>query len=672
MPGFKHKSIVCAALELFLLVLPIVSPAQEFTFAPTIVHEEGNLEFDWYGQTNEYSSGNTNYKTSGSLFREKLYAGLSGYIYHPRFQTFQIKVTPALNEWNITSDEPGTPSGKSTDGTVDYELRTIFLPDHPYNLALFALHTEAAAPGTFWQGLRSKVDEKGATFDYKFKPVFFSANYDDLSLDSSIYKTDSKMYRVNAAYSTHEMTNSAGYSHALSESSLATHNTRDFTYYANTLHVKDIELDSRINETTSNQLSSEDLTLQQRTLFWTEQLYAPLPWNFSTTAYYGYQDEHDRTVEPPLPNTEDFNRSTNQSYSLTHRLYRSLVTAFTYNELSTTSSAGQLSARTDTLMSTYTKNIPSGTFTAAIQLSNGETVRTGLPQILNEIHNSALLASFSLTVQNIIESSIVVQVKDPVTGILITLPAGNYIITQIGTTTQITVESVSPATLEPDPTYVYEFHVTYSLSNDSKIDITNIGYSFKVDLLANLLSLYYNYLESKQKLVSGSIPGGTDQSINEIAGITVSKGPYSGLIEHDSFRSLLNPSDAWKTRTELRNPLTQDINFSAAFTFVFTNYLPSSAAVTVGRRETDTGATLGLDMKFPSINLTFFAVGGYSETRSVIDNETLSFNSYATWQLGLLSVSAGAQVSHGESTYVSTRTTLTSSNYYVTVTRKLF
>jgi len=108
------------------------------------------------------------------------------------------------------------------------------------------------------------------------------------------------------------------------------------------------------------------------------------------------------------------------------------------------------------------------------------------------------------------------------------------------------------------------------------------------------------------------------------------------------------------------------------YTFAFIDYFPSFASQTVGRWETDQTANLGLDMKFPSKHLTLFAIGTYATTRSIIDSDVLSLNSYANWSFGLLSVAGGAQISRFESRYSSTRTTFGSANYYVTVTRKLF
>jgi Na+/proline symporter len=67
-----------------------------------------------------------------------------------------------------------------------------------------------------------------------------------------------------------------------------------------------------------------------------------------------------------------------------------------------------------------------------------------------------------------------------------------------------------------------------------------------------------------------------------------------------------------------------------------------------------------------------FLFSQYVLFRSIIDADRMSFNSYATWQMGLLSVNGGAQLNRSETMYATGRTSLVSQNYYVMMSRKLF
>lgn len=666
--------VVWAALVLYALTPPSVSMAADYTFYPQIVSSQGDLELNMTSQTTEYTQGDNKTTSTGTFYRETLNLAADGYVYHPRFQIFLTKLSGVLDEGSNTGSTIDT--SRYTTSTLNYELRTIFLPEHPYNLELFTLHRKETTPGTFWQGQSGTVDESGAIFKYKQVPYSGSASYDDISLESSNNTTDTKTYRAQVAYHTNVISHSAAYSYAVSDSSFDVRNTREIATYGNTLRLADSVLNSRVNETTTDQQKPLNPELQTRMFSWSEQLVTPLPWNFSSTLSFEYVDETDTTGEALTDQSsqEQFNRSITTSLNLSHRLYQSLLSNFSMNQMSLKSSSGDMSSWSDTFNSLYTKAIPSGMFTAGIQFSTASVERQGTPVIINEVHSAALLGSFTLTVQNIIQSTIQIQVKDPATGTLMTLPQSNYVVSQPGSNVQITITNVSPATLQPDPAYAYEFQVSYSLSDQSKIDMISEGYSLKLDLLNYLLSPYYSYFTSNQEVVSGSVAGGPDRNSTEITGIASQHGPYSGFVEHQRFRSRLNPSETWKTNVQYLTPIAENTHFSALLSYLRTDYFPvsSTEGSTEGFRQETWGTDVKLDFRFPQNNLNFFMAGSYSVTRSAVDSTFLSVNSYLTWQLGLLSVNAGVQLSRTESLQSTANVTMASQYYYVTLNRKLF
>ena len=641
---------------------------EDFTFVPQITGSEGNLEISMTSQENENTVGNTKSTSKGSFMTEKLNFAAIGYVYHPRFLVFLTSVSERL-------DEKGSFFGPAATAT-DYELRSVFLPEHPYNLELFTLHRKASSPGTFWKAQTGTTDSKGATFSYKQSPYFFGSSYVDGAVDSGSNRTSSKTYQAHGAYILPGMSNAAAYSHNEAFSSSGMSAARDTSTFSNTVHLADISLSSRVNSARQNQNNPLNPEFQTRTFDWTEQLFSPLPWNFSTNISYGNLREVYLTGEDPssgAPEKEAFNRSSNSSFNLSHHLYESLVTNYTLNEFSMSSYSGEITARSNSLSSTYLKAIPSGRLSAGIQYGKMVSERLGTLAVLNETHSAALFGAFSLIQQYVIESSIQVQVKDPGTGSFITLPKGNYFVQPLGAGIQITVLSVSPVELQPDPAYLYEFHVSYSLSDQSKLTMASKGYSLKLDLFNNLLSPYYNYSTTDQELVSGSLAGGPDLTTNKTAGVACQTGDYSGLIEHQSFQSRLNPYEAWKTTAEYRTPLSQDTTVSARLFYQETSYLATPSATVSGNiRETRKGADLSANMGFPRNHTNFLVSGSYSLTDAVIDSDAMSINSYLTWQVGLLSLNGGAQVSRSESKAPTGNVTMVSQYYYVTVTRKLF
>jgi hypothetical protein len=678
MRGVSITGVVCAALVLCSLTPPSVSVAQEYTFAPQLVASEGVLELSVLSQSTENTQGNSKTTSTGTFFREALDLAADGYVYHPRFQIFMTKLSGVLSEGISSGSTDGTSdSSRSTTTSLNYELRTIFLPEHPYNLELFTLYRKDTEPVAFSQGQSGAVSESGAIFKYKQVPYFCTASYDDITLESTDNRTDTQTYRVMGSYHSNVVTHAAAYSHSVSESLFDVSNTRDIASYSNTIRGKDIfSLDSRVNEIVTDQQKPLTTDFQRRTFTWEEQLANSLPWNFSSIITYGYENETERTGadQADQPNQEQVNRSTNASLNLSHHLYRSLVSNFSMNQMTLTSADGEMSSRSEMLTSVYSKAIPSGRFTAGVQYSTAEADRQGTPTIIDEVHNVAVLGSFTLNLQNITLSTIVIQVKDPATGTLMTLPQSNYVVSQPGASIQITITGVSPATPQTDPAYAYEFHVSYSLSDQSKIVMVTQGFSLRMDLWDNLLSPYYSYLSSNQEVVSGSVAGGPDRNAVDTIGLASQYGPYMGVIERQRTTSRLNPSETWKTTAQYQGPIAANTNFSTLLSYIRTDYfaVSSSDGTTAASRMERWGADVKLDKRFPLSNLNLFIAGSYYITRSAVDSTTLSINSYLIWQLGLLSVNAGALISRSETIQSDTNVVLASQYYYVTLTRKLF
>jgi hypothetical protein len=664
--------IACAAL-IGALVVPLASsPAAGATFVPRIVNTEGDLEIDASSQTNQYTQGNTTTTFNGRFMSERVDLFADGYVYHPRFEIFLARLIPAMNQSSIATDGS---TYRTSKGTMDYEFRTTFLPEHPYNLELYALHHESPGPGVSWRGQTMPMNEYGALFNYKSNPYFFSATYDDLTLESPLYRTDTVSYRANGSYAGKVLSHQAAYTHSDSLSSQDLHVTREAYGYGNMARLADVRLDSRVDRVTSEQQQWPRPSYETDLFTWTEQLVAPLPLNFRLEINYRYMDETDRTGEDAasgLPATEVFNRSTGTSLNLGHQLYRSLTSNLSMNNTAVTSSSGDIDSRSLMFGSTYTKTIPSGMMSAGIQFGRTETDRQGNPVVLSEAHAAPLLGSFVLNQQNVILSTLVVQVKDAPTNSWMVLPPGNYAITFLGLTIQITVLDVSPAALQP-PAYVYDFRASYALQNQSKIDTTFEGFSLRLKMWDGLLSPYYSFFRSDQEMVVGLMPGGTDQYTNETAGLGTQAGPLSAFVERQRYRSRLNPSETWRTQVQYRSAVGDDTNVSLLASYLQVDHLASSSVPpSIPFRESTAGTEAVLDMKFPHTNMNFLMNASYYSTNSVIDSTTMIMNASVIWRIGLLSVNGGAQLYRLESLPATGRVAYVTEYYYVTIHRKLF
>ena len=667
MRGFLLSGSACAILIVFACAGPSLSLADELTFFPSIVQAESTLGINAYFMSSTYSQGARQFSSTQTFLAERLNLAADGYVYHPRFEVFTIRMSGGLDQGHVR----GTENVRANDSALDYELRTTFLPMHPYNLELFALHHEASPLSTFGRGQRSNVDDRGAIFSFKSNPYFLNLSYNVSSVDSGANRSDTTSYRASGSHSGRVMNQSASYLHADSSSVFAL-TERDEYSYTNAIRYADAVLNSRINGRTLDQTNLTYPGLHTEGFIWNELLLAKLPANFSADVSFSYQDEKNRIegggTGPAV--AEEFNRSIGTSFHLSHHLYQSLVTNFPEHRTTTTSRAGEITSRADMLTFNYMKKIPTGLLTLDALYGNATSERVGSTNIINEVHNAALGGNFTLSQQNVTAGSIVIEIRDPATGILMTLPSTNYIIQYLGGAVQITITGVSPATPQIDPAYLYEFRANYTLSYQSRIDTIFTGYSVKADIIRDRLNAYYNVNRSEQELVTGSIPGGPDVSVRQAIGMNGHKGPYSGNIEYSSYRSRVTPLESLIMFAQYRDAVGRDVNANARLTTSWTEHFPTN--VSFGYHDRMYGADAGMDMRFSGTNITAYMSASYFKFQSLIDTNRMSFNAYATWQLGLLSVNGGVQLNRTETLYATGTTSLESQYYYVMLSRKLF
>ena len=131
--------------------------------------------------------------------REKLTLFSNGYVYHPRFLLFHAEVSGALKqEWFEASYLP--PFDRRQDDGLEYEFRVVLLPEHSYNLELFALRYEPLLKEQ-WSARRNSINTSyGADFRYRKRPYFFHSRYSEESVDSEETRTDVSRLGIDGQY----------------------------------------------------------------------------------------------------------------------------------------------------------------------------------------------------------------------------------------------------------------------------------------------------------------------------------------------------------------------------------------------------------------------------------------------------------------------------------------
>jgi hypothetical protein len=643
-------------------------------FFPTVQQFDGVLAASFAHRTIENASGGRALETTSDTSMEQLKLSALGYVYHPRFLVYSLGGSFGLDRtFFATSDS----SRRSSVYFEDYDFKTTILPEHPYNLDLYAKRNRSLESSAV-TGERIMTTEQGATFRYNESP--YSLNL-GASSNTIVAQDTSSANTVLAmgSYLIGPFMNSAGHIATDSGSGLGYQANQRNSFYNNDLRLLDnaIDLSSSVNANHRNQRDAAAAQVRTDSLEWSERLSMSLPLNFSAYLSHGFNRE-DLTNEQATSRTETaFTRASSDSFAVSHQLYRSLRTSFSMNRDSSESSGGTGEATAQAVSLYYTKLIPSGGINAGYDVRRTLSSRTGSPTIASELHSTAIPGTFILNNPSVDPSTITVLVKDPVTQNLVTLTRDtNYQVVNLGNNLELAILSV-PAGVNPPPPPIstFDFQVTYSLLPiTSSLDFRNNNLRFGLTLLEGLFNPYFVYSTSSQEVVSGSLPGGNDSARTETIGYTVQKAPFSLLAEHSDTHSALNPSRVWRMVTDYREFVAGSIDISARVSYDST----SRPAVADGRGGVDnseriTGVDLSAHREFPLQHLNAFVGGSYTE-RSVLGTSSKSYglNTNMRWHLGKLDVTAGASAGRTSSSGPIGGSTSRTVSYNITVSRKLF
>jgi hypothetical protein len=335
-----------------------------------------------------------------------------------------------------------------------------------------------------------------------------------------------------------------------------------------------------------------------------------------------------------------------------------------------------MKTKSQVLTSNYVKKIAWGRFNAGIFARNTITDINNAPTRTDVRTLSGPLplpASFDLSAQNIDESSIIVRVKNPDPPYdLIPLTSADYTVSPaIGNTVQITITDL------PSPLLCtgilcagknYDFHVAYSFIQQMvEYETTITGYNVKFELFDNLINPYFGYSKQDQKVLSGRLSGGPQNTSTETVGLLVLKAPYSFTEEYQSVVSNVNASRTIKSIIDYRKNMTTNTSLYAKMNYTMTKQEGSST----GSYNTF-GANARLQINVPRKNAAVAFGLFYYRRDSFTTSESYALNSSLTWKIGKLLLTAGAIATESVSTTQSGKNNVVSQQYYLSLSRKLF
>lgn len=681
MEGMGITARLIFIFVIVFLAVPALGEAQVKRFIPKIYDIGGDIEVNASREEDENTTNGEGTKTTETLLRERLVLAANGYVYHPRFIQFLMKIAAGFKHEKFESAAAESPW--STGDSRDYEFRAIILPEHPYNLELFTRRVEPLVTQGLSRIAPAVSFVKGATFRYKRKPYFVTASYVDTLSESAQASFTTTSYLFNGAYFKQYagdklLSQTVSYRHTESESSVSgTGSSSDEAALSNIIGIKRYSLTSALSYTSSRQKTS-DAPSSSFGFSWSEGLRASLPWNFGAGLNFVLSKSESETASAEKISST----SKTASFDLSHRLYESLVSGFGLSYSTQESPGGKSNTYSQSLAFGYTKRLRWGTLSAGANASRNFTDRTGTITTIDEQHRGVsvptVAGSFLLNNQDVDEATIVVSLITCEPFESKTLTRGvHYNITPFGNTIQIDVPDANvllplfpPECTIPD---TFDFRVTYALTRrDVELETDSLGYRLSLNLFDGLIGANYSHSESKQKVLSGDIDGEPSDSTVDTFGLSLSRRPFSALVEYTNVQSNIVPYKSWKAEAGYSQNITPTVSVRAKARYTTTQYPRGTSSGGTPFTDKVYGFDAGVQKRFPKYNMSISASGFYSQKTGLFESKSYGANAGFNWKIGKLLLDMGARLALADSKSTIATTKRINQFYFLNVKRKLF
>jgi hypothetical protein len=680
--GQRSPVRILALIMVFLAAFSSRATADWRQFIPKITDYAGFLTVEGSYETHEDRVDVAGQKRSDLFFRQIVELAATGYVYHPRFIVYYAGISGGLKE------EKSSGLGQRTSWDVmnaeEYDFSALVLPEHPYNLELFTRRMEPLAKGQLSQQFTTVAYSSGAIFRYKKKPYFLNVHYLRNSTDyASGSYTTSKYGFLGTYHKEIEKEGGNTYSFAVAydhqdSSASGFGSTTDDASLSNTISFRKVHLSSGLSFHMADQQGGVGgISLSAKSFSWNERGQVSLPWNFSADLSYVLSKDWLKTGGDSLQEANVSNTNQNAAFSLTHRLYDSLISTYSAGYSSLRSDSGNSSTISNSLGFAYVKRVPLGRLRATFSAGISDTTATGSQPVVNEPHDGVTVpfGDFTLNERDVDPASIVVFLKSPlVPGALVDLRENiDYFVLASGGTVQIALVNLPPAFVVPG---TYDFSVTYTVRNRTGgFKVRTLSSTISYLLFGEMIIPYWNHSESKETLKEGFTGVVPFSVASDQWGLTFNRRPFSAAVRYELIRSTFTPSKGWKAELNYIDTFFQHTQVQASVMYGVKSYPNGIATVGFGSspyRDKLFGASAGVQQRIPKINLFVYAGGSYSKEKGLGEATTYSLNSNVMWAVGKLLVNGGATASFSDSVIGGIVTKRVDQYYYLSLKRKLF
>jgi len=634
---------------------------QEFIPRPL----ENGAYFDTYGsyEQDHSVSGGTSTRWTDTFIRERVTLFSNGYSYHPRFIRYQFSISGAVKQEDYQSSQPG-PSGWSDDTGLEYDVRLVVLPEHSYNLRVFAARYEPLFKEQAATQHSSIENSRGAVFRYRKKPYFAHIGYTDDSIESGNTTSDVQALSTNAEYfkryaSGTQFSITGAINPSWFNNSQGLSGSAQEYVLSNTLNlpllpvVTPVRLYSSLSDNTFDQSSGSSGKFTDDQLVWYELLSVYLPASFRTDAAYRYQDTHSTNAPPAAASQTLSDISNDARFDVVHRLYQSVDTTYSLLYDSRSSSGGNVWTLTNALAVNYTKLIPVGRVLAGGSVSSSDTNNSGQVNIVNQSYPGIPVpGSFTLQQQNVALGSIIVNLQCTsshpcppplVPNQIVPLTENtDYTVTSFdnGVTVAINVITLPEPLIVPG---VYDFLVSYSLTGGNfELRTNTYGSTASVELFDNLLTPYFSYVAIRTDVLSGVFPNAVD-STTYTGGLLVTRGPVRVRGEYQDSQWQISPYQQWRVDVQYVSAINPTTSLYATAGYL-NRYYPQGTSEDSTTAFTDESEAVSASVQKEVIarNLFVSAGGAYSHLQGQINGDSYSTNGSLLWRIGRVDLTLGA------------------------------
>jgi len=641
-----------AVLAALVLSAPLAARADWKQFIPTPVDNDMFLEVFSSYERDHYTGIPTPVLWTDPFVRERLSVDSYGYSYDPRFLQYRLSAGVMLRQEDYESSQ-FQDLGWTYDEGYDYNLRLTVLPEHAYNLDLFAMRVEDQFREQSAIQRDGVSEVYGFSAQYREKPYFAHVGFVDNQVDNGDSSSDVQKLNLDGQYferfaDGNEISFNAAYNPSWFTNSADLDGSSNEVLGGNLVNLQFARLNSEVTYLTTEQGTST-ASFDSDQLRWDERLTGYLPWNFRLETLFRYQDDASRDRDEESGSARDFSdHGYDVQLDLIHRLFQSLDSRYTLLHDHRVSPGARTSNLSNGVTLSYTKAIPTGRVVVGGNAARADADNEGAgTDVVNEPHLAIAVPTevFLLDQRNVDEASITVFLRSPLAPFELVelIRDEHYVVAAEPTqnTFQIQVFTLPARFAVPG---TYDLFVSYQLlAGDFSLRIDTFGSNATIELFDNLVAPYASFQREESDVLSGDFPGYAIDSSTYTAGVRFTYGPFRLRGEYQDLEWEVSPRDSWRAELQYVDYFRGSISLFGSASYVNTHYREGTLAYYPFAYTEDSVSVSGSVTKRWSDPRMYLAAGGsFAQIEGLVDSRAFTLNGSWNWSLGLLDFSLGA------------------------------